>query len=309
MPFSLHLPYLICYPATRLARWLVPPALPRAWKDQAAYFDYQYASTGHMRQRFLGGLSLEGAVVMDLGAGLGGRAPYWLKHGARRVLCVDVSRQELDAGRSILAAKFPELKSQVEFLHPDEVRDAEFADVGVLIDVFEHLTDPASVLRQWHQWLRTGGALWVVSIGWYHHLASHCYNHIPIPWSQVLFSERAIIRTIQRIIRDPMYAPYYWDRLQGLDRWDRVRTLRDRPGEPLNMLSLRAVRKVLQASPFDVARFEIHGYSGRRFSGARVFSPLAKIPVLRELFHSYYTATVVKPGGHGQPQVSSRSNP
>jgi SAM-dependent methyltransferase len=294
MPFSLNLPYPVCYPLTRFVRWLRPP-YRKAAHDQAAYFDYQYQTTEHMRRRFMEGFSFDGAVLLDVGSGLGGRAPYWLEHGARRVVCIDVNRAELEVGRAILADKFPALKDRVDFLHPDEVTGTDFADVGILFDVFEHLVDPATVLRQCHAWLRPGGRLWIGSIGWYNYMASHCLGHIPIPWCQVLFSQRAIIRTIRSILHRPGYVPSVWELQDGLDRWDKVTTLKDRPGEPLNLLSLRVARKELASSPLQLSSFRVHGFSGRKNPAARAFSLLAKVPLLRELFHSYYTAVLTKP--------------
>jgi hypothetical protein len=65
------------------------------------------------------------------------------------------------------------------------------------------LVDPQSVLKQIGSWLRRGGAVWIGSIGWYHYLASHSLGHVPIPWCQLFFSDRAIIRTIQSVMREP----------------------------------------------------------------------------------------------------------
>jgi SAM-dependent methyltransferase len=294
MSLSLNLPYPVCYPLAHLARWLAGSPPPTTCQDQAAYFDHQYASTRHMQQRFMAGFPFDGAVLLDVGCGLGGRAPYWLESGAKRVVCIDINRQELDAGRAILDRKFPSFKHRVDFLHPDEVRDIDFADAGVMFDVFEHLTNPADVLRRCHGWSRPGGRLWIGSIGWYHYLASHCHSHIPIYWSQLLFSERAMIGTIRKIIRGKHYTPNVWERLEGLGRWDNVKTLKDRPGEPLNMLSLRGVKKVLRASPFRLDQFRVHGFSGRRHPVAWALSAMASIPLLREVFHSYYTAVLSK---------------
>lgn len=294
MPLSVNLPYPVCYSLVRLVRWVTPPRRPRESYDQSAYFDHQYHSTEALRRRFMQGVSFEGRVVLDVGSGLGGRAPYWLERGAERVVCIDINRQELAAGSRIFAEKFPGLLGRVEFVHPDEVGSLGFADLAILFDCFEHLVDPPSVLRQCYDWLRPDGLLWIGSFGWYHYAASHCLGHVPIPWCQILFSERAIIRTIQKVVRAPGYVPNFWEKTEGIGRWDPIETLKDRPGEPLNMLSLRAVRKCLRGCPFEMSQFRVHGFSGRSNPLARPFSILSKIPVLNELFHSYYTALLTK---------------
>lgn len=293
MPFSLNLPYAICYPMTRLARSLSRCEAAKSY-DQNAYFEYQFQSTERMQRRFMTDFAFKGAVVLDLGCGLGGRAPYWLQHGAKRVLCVDINRQELAAGQAILAARFPDLRHRVAFLHPEDMDAQERADVSIVFDVFEHLRDPAQVLLDAYDWLKPGGKMWIGSIGWYNYMASHCHSHIPIYWSQLIFSQAAMIRTIRKVIRGKDYTPNVWEMLEGLNRWDHVTRLNDRPGEPLNLLSLSAVRKILDSSPYTVTQFRVHGFSGGRNPIARLFSALARVPLLKEVFHSYYTAILQK---------------
>ena len=122
----------------------------------------------------------------------------------------------------------------------------------------------------------------------------------PIVWSTSLFRgarcsfPSAIIRTIRSILRQPDYVPNVWERLEGLDRWNEVERLHDRPGEPLNLLSLRQVRNILHASRFELSAFQTHGFSGQVNPVARALAGLSHIPLLRELFHSYYTAVLVK---------------
>jgi SAM-dependent methyltransferase len=300
MPFSLNLPYPICYPMTRLARRLSPMWLPKIAEDQEAYFEGQSQTTERAVREFMAGIEFRDRVVFDVGSGLGGRAPYWLDLGARHVYCVDINRQELAAGREIMAAHRPGHARRVTFVHPDEVPPGAAGDLAILFDCFEHLTDPAAVLRACDRWLRPGGEVWIGSIGWYHYKAAHISYMIPIPWCQVLFSERALIRTIRRIMRSDDYEATVWDRLEGLDRWDGVRSLRDRPGEPLNLLSLRAIRRVLRESPFQVTRFRVHGFGRRTSALARLLAPAARIPGLNELLHSYYTAVLRKSGEAGR---------
>lgn len=302
MPLSLRLPYFVCHPLARLARRRLPPAGRAEDTDQAAYFEGQARSTVSRYHLHLGGLDLAGKIVLDVGSGLGGRALGWLELGAERVINVDINRQELEAGRAIVDERYPGVAGRIDYRHPDDV-PAESCDVVILFDAFEHLVSPGEVLRQIHVWLRPGGFTWIGSIGWYNYIASHCTGtHIPIPWCQVLFSETAIIKTIRTLLRSPGYVPNVWERMEGLGRWDHVTTLKDRPGEPLNMLSLRRIRRVLKDSPLDLVRFRVFGFSGRRHKIAAAASWLARLPVLNELLHSYYTALLVKAMPNARPK-------
>jgi hypothetical protein len=60
--------------------------------NQANYFDYQYQTTDAKRRRLMSNVPLSSRLVLDIGSGLGGRAPYWLEQGAERVWCIDINR-------------------------------------------------------------------------------------------------------------------------------------------------------------------------------------------------------------------------
>lgn len=289
MPFTLGLPYPACITAARIARKLHPTPPPAFQLDQKNYYQLQYRSSERLLKRFAGGIDLRGKVVLDLGSGLGGRAPWFIEQGASSVFCIDINRQELAAGNRIRAELFPQFSERIHYLHPSEIQEAQFADVAFLIDSFEHIMDPAAVLRQANLWLRPQGVLWIGSIGWYSFVASHLLSVIPIPWCQVIFSERALIRTMSTICHDPDYTPTIWDRLDGLDRWDHVQTLKDRPGEPLNMLSLRQVREAIQSSNFEIVEFRTHGISAEKSKLLNRMNALTVLPVLDEVLHRYYT--------------------
>jgi SAM-dependent methyltransferase len=292
MPLSLSLPATVCYPAAVLARKLRKTGLSETDIDQGKYFEVQYETTDRFVQRLLGSFPLQG-TLLDLGCGLGGRTPYWLEHGVDRCINLDINKQELDFGKAYLAEHYPQFADRAEWCTPEEVRIE--ADGAILFDTFEHLADPVAVLDQLEAWLKPGALVWIGSIGWYQHEASHLGGVIPIPWCQVLFSEKALIKTVRRIMRRPDYRPTVWDLMEGIDRWDRVETLRNRPGEPLNLLSLRLCRQAMTRSKLRLVRFDVHGFGGRTNRLARSFAFLAKVPIAQELFHSYYTAVLQKP--------------
>lgn len=290
MPISFNLPYAVCYPLTRMVRRNIrfvgpPPAGPEE------YFLNQYRTSERLASRFMQTLDFQGRLVLDIGGGLGGRVPYWLERGASEVWCIDINREELRQGEALLAQHFPQYAGRARFLHPDETPGGKVASLAVLVDSFEHLERPAAVLDQCASLLSPGATLWVGSIGWYNYMASHCLGHVPIPWCQVIFSEHAILQSIRTLLHSPEYRPYYWEQSGGLDRWDLVETLRDRPGEPLNQLSLSGVRSALQHPDFALASFELHPIKKGTALGTLI-SPLLQLPVLDELLHGYYTATL-----------------
>jgi SAM-dependent methyltransferase len=295
--FSLNLPYAVCKPVTRFARSLRPvsaDAMSRA-TDLRAYFCWQYETTKKFRDRFWRDIDFSGKTVLDFGSGLGGRAPYLVELGAEQVICLDINTSELRLGRQYTAELFPNAADSIRFVHPNDLESGEVADVALLVDCFEHFATPLVPLAQVLRMLRPGGLAWIGSIGWMHHAASHCNCYIPIPWCQAVFSERAIIRTIQDLQHAPDFVPTQWDETEGVDRWDKVTTLKDRPGEPLNMLGLWQIRPLLAVSGLEVVEFRTWPISSRHSRLARLLRPLAQVPIAREFFHSYYTAILRKP--------------
>ena len=61
------------------------------------------------------------------------------------------------------------------------------------------------------------------------------------------------------------------------------------------MLSLRQCEAVMSQSSLELVRFDVHGFRGKGYPLSRSLAGLAKVPVLRELFHSCYTAVLCKP--------------
>jgi SAM-dependent methyltransferase len=297
MAFSLNLPYAICKPASIIARRLRPvstEAMGRA-TDLRAYYRWQYDTTRKFLDRFWSDLDFTGKTVLDFGSGLGGRAPFLIAQGASEVICLDINAGELELGRQYTAEMFPDTAHRIHFLEPHQLDSRHRADIALLVDCFEHFSTPEQTLSQVISLLRPGGMAWIGSIGWLHHAASHCNCYIPIPWCQAIFSERAIIRAIQDFQHAPDFVPTQWDEIEGVDRWDRITSLKDRPGEPLNLLNLRQIRALLTRSEFELLEFKTWPISGGRGPLAPVLRPLARLPLTREFFHSYYTAVLKKP--------------
>jgi SAM-dependent methyltransferase len=310
MTFSLNLPYFACRSAARVARHIRPTsteAVGRA-SDLKAYYLWQYETSKKYRNLCWQTFDFSGKVVLDFGSGMGGRAPYLIEQGAAQVICLDINTNELNLGREFTAEMFPAAADSILFVHPDELESSDVADIALLVDCFEHFASPDTPLSQVERLLRHDGIAWIGSIGWYHHAASHCNCYIPIPWCQAIFSERAIIRTIQDLQHAPDFVPNKWDELEGVDRWDRITTLKDRPGEPLNMLNLREIQALLARSDFELLEFKTWPISSGRGPLAAVLGPLARLPLTREFFHSYYTAVLKKPAAAPALAVASHGS-
>lgn len=136
------------------------------WWDERSHAFRSLHGINRFRARLLDewlGERLRGARVVDLGCGGGLLAQAMLERGAS-VIGVDLSHASLRAARE-------HLNGRSAFVRGDAVRvplRAECADVVLLADVLEHLSDPASALSEAGRLLRAGGLAYVNTInrGW-----------------------------------------------------------------------------------------------------------------------------------------------
>ena len=98
-----------------------------------------------------------GRDVLDLGCAGGFMAEALAKRGAR-VTGIDPAAQAVDAGRRHAAADGLGIRYDVGVGEALPYGDASF-DIVVCVDVFEHVSDLAAVLREIARTLRPGGVL------------------------------------------------------------------------------------------------------------------------------------------------------
>jgi 2-polyprenyl-3-methyl-5-hydroxy-6-metoxy-1,4-benzoquinol methylase len=101
---------------------------------------------------------IENKVVVDFGCGSGSEAIEMAKHGARKVIGIDIQEKLLSEGRK-RALDHGLNDSCVIFTS----QTAERADVIISIDSFEHFYDPSEVLKCMSELLRPGGCVFAAS--------------------------------------------------------------------------------------------------------------------------------------------------
>lgn len=105
-------------------------------------------------------------VVLDLPCGIGYLEHYLLKKQFTTIQAVDLSEEQLEVARNLLASKYDNYQGSVTFIHADALTHLASGNrysAIFMIDFIEHLTksEAARVLILAHSALVTGGLLFI----------------------------------------------------------------------------------------------------------------------------------------------------
>jgi SAM-dependent methyltransferase len=200
---------------------------------------------------------VRGKTVIDFGCGDGLATLDLARHGAKKVIGLDILKHALDKATSNAAAAG--LADCCEFTTSTDTK----ADVIISLDAFEHFGDPAAILDIMHNLLNPAGCV-MASFGptWYHPLGGHLFS--VFPWAHIAFSEASLIRWRADIRPD------------GATRFSEVEG-------GLNQMTIARFERLVHASPFRIDTLEtvpihklrpVHSLLTREFTTAIVRTKL-----------------------------------
>ncbi|HEY0962804.1 MAG TPA: class I SAM-dependent methyltransferase [Pseudomonadales bacterium] len=169
-------------------------------------------------------------VVIDFGCGPGKDSIEMARHGARKVIGVDIQERFLDAAR--ISAFEAGVAERCEFV----TSPSERADVIVALDSFEHFENPAEILQIMSSMLKPDGKI-IAAFGptWYHPYGGHLFSIFP--WSHLVFTEAAQCRWRSTFKKD------------GARRFCEV-------AGGLNQMTIARFRELVEASSLEFDVFE-----------------------------------------------------
>ncbi|HWG41642.1 MAG TPA: methyltransferase domain-containing protein [Gemmataceae bacterium] len=173
---------------------------------------------------------LAGRTVIDFGCGTGADTIEIARHGAERVIGLDIVAEALAVAER--AAERANVADRCCF----QTTTTEKADAILCLDSFEHFSDPAGILRTMAGLLKPGGTV-LVSFGppWLHPYGGHSFS--AFPWAHLIFTEKSLLRWRSHHCGD------------GATRFGEVRG-------GLNQMTIRRFERLVADSPLQIRDFE-----------------------------------------------------
>ena len=150
---------------------------------------------------FASSVDLKGKAVLDAGCGPGGKTLFYASKGCSSIVGVDLDPVRVGhAQRYLSKHPAPNVSFMVGDLSKLEFPSDSF-DIIFLNDVFEHVARPLleEVLRELKRVLKPGGSICMEFPPWTSFDAGHLYDHIYIPWCQLIFSDRTLINVLRQM--------------------------------------------------------------------------------------------------------------
>jgi SAM-dependent methyltransferase len=245
-------------------------------ESEAAYSEWEYETGKRVFLEHFGAEVLQGANLLDVGCGLGGKTAWYAEAGTRSVVGVDLAWDHVRQAARFVAGRGH--SEHVSVARADAMRlpfrDGSF-DVVTANDSMEHFADPAAALRELARVLRPGGRLCLYFTPWRSPLGSHLYDHVKIPWCNLVLSRPLLYATLERAVRESERARGGADAdARAAERYrDIVRYYEN----DINGITVQRFATILAAEPTLRPR-RIH-YEPPKFKFLR---PLLRVPPLRE---------------------------
>ncbi|MFL6581840.1 MAG: class I SAM-dependent methyltransferase [Burkholderiales bacterium] len=228
---------------------------------------------------------LNGKRALDLGCFTGGRGVAWAeRYGLQQLLGVDVSEPFIQAASQFAASRGVAADFRLATAERLPFDDAS-VDAVLSFDVMEHVQDVARALKQCERVLKPGGLLFLVFPGYYQPIEHHLSMVTRTPGLQYFFSGPTLLKAYCKILKQRGSAADWYGRDSNFKPWER--------GNTINGTTLAQFKRHLRDSNWRIVRHVCKpiGTIGRNATKSGLlktmsvaFYPLARIPVLQEIF-------------------------
>ena len=225
-------------------------------------------------------IPIAGHTIMDFGCNDGAISIEYLRRGAAKVIGVDIDERAIRRAAALHHdERLTFVKSSVDAIPLDD----RSVDVVISYDAFEHVSQPATILKELHRVLIPTGKALIGTWGWFHPFAPHLWAVMPVPWVHVFFSERTLLKVCRRVYHSTWYIPNMHDYDEDGKRLPDKYTHQTISSDYLNKLLIKDFENIFPVSGFE---YETHPvpFGSRYAHWTRVF---LHVPWIREFIAGY----------------------
>jgi ubiquinone/menaquinone biosynthesis C-methylase UbiE len=162
------------------------------------------------------GFDLYKKKVLEIGCGHGGICIYASMVGAKEVVGIDLSDEALSSAEDLKS----KIEKETNYLLPIQFKkmeaeslkfDEDELDVIIADNVFEHVDNILSVLKECGRVLKSGGRIIVPNFPSYRSkFGPHVKYGVKIPWVHIFFTEKTIVEVMHTLAKsDPEMYEFY----------------------------------------------------------------------------------------------------
>ncbi len=254
-----------------------------AAKQNASSYNAFFAERALSSFMPFGPLDFTGLDVMDVGCGLGANLLHIHHLNAASIIGLDISSDQLKHTQALFQKQHPEIAAHVKFCAADAAQmpfPANSFDVLVAADTFEHITFLEKALRECVRVLRPNGRLYVYFPPFYAPWGAHMVNWIRVPWCQVFFSEKTVLKTARYLEKTGQATNNHLPPETRLDLGtnDKIPFV--------NHITIHRFLKIIQSIPdWHIQKMDFlppNWRTNKRLP--KIIKPVNQLPLVREMF-------------------------
>ena len=279
--------------ATRIIKLTnkIIPQVPHPFNLQnegrETYAQWQYRKGGDTIKFFLEACTAEemfrDKLVLDMGCGAAGKSLYYCSLGAKHVTGVDVVEHYEEEANAL--AEQLGYKDRFTFIRASAFSlpfaDGSF-DTIIMNDFMEHVSDPERTLQEALRLISPQGAIYINFPPYFHPTGAHLSDVINMPWVHLFFTEKMLVNAYKELVKG---MPDEKERIS-------LRISQKENGEEyfgyINKMTLKKFQGILRnlgVVPFYYREAPLRPW----------MAPLAKLPLLKEMFVKMGVCIIKKP--------------
>jgi len=226
-------------------------------------------------------INLSNKTVMDFGCDTGGLCKILSRFNPEKIIGIDLSKRAIDIAIDKNSAENIIYKQGFKNKIPIKSNSIDYI---FCFDVLEHVMNINSIFSEMVRVLKPKGRIFIEWVGWYGPFSAHIYENAPIPWVQVLFSEKTIFQGLTRIYD----SDWYMSGIQKIDNetgqkkenpWKDTKSFSQLS---INNLTISQFKRIIKIFPnIKILEWKKSIGSNKYFNWFKIFT---KLPVLKEYF-------------------------